>query len=545
MRLRRLFAVGASAALGAFPNATWCMPPKREGVDDQGRLKYHADHLQIFGQGFHHDVYWKAKILQMWGNTQQFYEDREKKKKMPAVHDFFHAITGFGHQRVSEYTKEMNENNGLLLPPDQRGRQLYMLENDYPDFEAWVDNQALQAMSSYLTVQNLLPKFTEEFGVVISYHLLRKALVRLDFKYEKRERAYVSNKWKPDVLQLLFAHVSLVRSKVAFNRAVTEPGLGGRWYFINPTVFEDEAYILSGEMRAMSWIRQRNKYRNIMKGGNKRHCMVASIFSHNPGGVKGLLRHWNMGWKVEKPGRPYFGKMDGPLCRKYFGEVFEVLGQTDVTCTVFLDNWSVHKKFEDEFGKTSKQQSEWMWKFCEKEMDYNSTFFKEWRRLYVNLGGAPSCEAILEFVKKHKVPIRQLEMLAYSYNAQVKYLAPYWSPTNPVEFVWARLKQIIKDLPQDLSIDERVDRAWAQIDHEFISQCIDRSIRFSLSWYARFRGAGMIRAVGADGVADVRGAEFGPTFQFGPLDRDSDDGADSDSSSEADDPEPDFKRFRH
>ena len=124
MRLRRLFAVGASGALGAFPNATWCMPPKREGVDDQGRLKYHEEHLKIFGQGFHHDVFWKAKILQMWGTCEKFYEDREKKKKMPTLHDFFHQITGFGHQRVSEYNKEKDENDGFLPLPDQRGRQL-------------------------------------------------------------------------------------------------------------------------------------------------------------------------------------------------------------------------------------------------------------------------------------------------------------------------------------------------------------------------------------------------------------------------------------
>ena len=77
MWLRR-FAVGASAALGAVPTTTFCAPkPKREGVDDKGRLRYQPEHHRIFGQGFHHDVFWKCKILQMWNNTKQYYDDRE------------------------------------------------------------------------------------------------------------------------------------------------------------------------------------------------------------------------------------------------------------------------------------------------------------------------------------------------------------------------------------------------------------------------------------------------------------------------------------
>ena len=98
-------------------------------------------------------------------------------------------------------------------------------------------------------------------------------------------------------------------------------------------------------MRSMSWVRQRSKYRNVMKGGNKRNCMVASIFSHCPDGVKGVLRHWNMGWRVEKEGRPYFGKMDSALCMKYFGEVLDVIGQQDCQATLFVDNWSVKWPF--------------------------------------------------------------------------------------------------------------------------------------------------------------------------------------------------------
>ena len=125
MRFRRLFGLGATAALSVTPASVtaWCSPKKvRDGVDADGRLKYESEHLKIFGKGFHFSVFWKAKIVQMWENSETFYDEREQRKKMPTIHEFFHNITGFGHQRVGEYQKEIEENDGFLLPPNQRGK---------------------------------------------------------------------------------------------------------------------------------------------------------------------------------------------------------------------------------------------------------------------------------------------------------------------------------------------------------------------------------------------------------------------------------------
>ena len=575
MMLRRLFALGAAP----LSHVAWCAPgdfipappftPRpgflfrdgtdgkgyyrvanspeapssrrvREGVDSEGKLRFQEEHHKIFGSGFHHDVFWKCKIVQMWHGCQKFYDDREKRKKMPLIHDFFHNITGFYHQRVSEYESEIIANDGFLLPPDQRGRQVYMLENDYPGFEAWVDAKALEAMSGYLTVENLLPKFQEEFGVVISYHVLRTALVRLDFKYQKRERAYVSNKWKPEVLELLSKHCTLVYGKVEFNPHTK------RWYFRNPTIFEDEAYILSGEMRSMSWCRQRNRYRNVMKGGNKRWCLVGSIFSHTPDGKAGSLAHWNMGWKTAKPDRPFFGKMDNKMLLAYFGDtVFPMLGQTDLMPTLFVDNWSVHKKFDETYGRERKENSKWLWEYMSTEYEHTSREYKAFRSMYVNLGGDPSSEACMNFIKEHRIPVRKLEKLCHDWNVSCRFLAPYWSPCNPVEFVWARLKQLIRDQDPSIPIEERINKAWSQITPKFVEECVDRSIRFTLSWYWRFRGAGLIRRVGAPAVESIRGAQgFSVNFGQVPVDPDSDVGSDSSDSDDDEENSRQFKRMK-
>ena len=129
------------------------------------------------------------------------------------------------------------------------------------------------------------------------------------------------------------------------------------------------------------------------------------------------------------------------------------------------------------------------------DQDHSTAMYKEWRSIYIALGGSPSSERIKEFIKKHKVPVRRMEKLCSNYNVTLQFLAPYWSPTNPVEFVWARLKQIIRDQNPKLPIEERIEKAWRAIDHEFITACFDRSIRFCLSWEARLRGRHR-RAVG-------------------------------------------------
>ena len=235
--------------------------------------------------------------------------------------------------------------------------------------------------------------------------------------------------------------------------------------------------------------------------------------------------------------------MNSDLCMKYFGDdVLPVFGQSDVSPTLFIDNWSVHKKFDEKLGKTSKAMCDWVWDFFrEEQIDSQSKMYKDFAGMYVNLGGAPHPSSIMDFIKEHRVPVRKLERLCYSYNVQLQYLAPYWSPTNPVEFVWARIKQLVRDMDASLPIEERITRAWASITPEFILQCIDRSIRFCLSWHARFRGAGMIMAVGAEPCQCIR------TVQFGPLQPSADEDIGSDSETDPEDEEEEtssFKRFR-
>ena len=272
--------------------------------------------------------------------------------------------------------------------------------------------------------------------------------------------------------------------------------------------------------------------------------MVGTIFSDAPDGHKGVLKHWNMGWSVAKPGRPYYGKMDSDLCLRYFGnDVLPCYGQCDLKPLLFLDNWSVHKKFEEDFGTSKESQAEWMWKFME-DQDKSTAMYKEWRSIYIALGGSPSSERIKEFIKKHKVPVRRMEKLCSNYNVTLQFLAPYWSPTNPVEFVWARLKQIIRDQNPKLPIEERIEKAWRAIDHEFITACFDRSIRFCLAYEARLRGAGGIMAVGASGVKNMRKVYMGPLSPDSDEDNEGEDYASDSDDGASEDDEQEFKRFR-
>ena len=214
-------------------------------------------------------------------------------------------------------------------------------------FEKWVDNEAMKSLASYLTVVRLLEKFEKEFDKVVSYHCLRRALVRIGFKYQKRYRSFVSSKWRKEILEHFAMHCARVWLLTAYDETT------GRWYFKDPTLFSDEAYLLGGEIRSMSWCRNESKYRNAVRGGFKRFCMILTIMSHKgtTKGEAGVLRFWNMAWKP-KPGRAYSGACTNDTILKYFGDdVFTELGEPveGAIPTLYLDNWSVHKKFEEEF----------------------------------------------------------------------------------------------------------------------------------------------------------------------------------------------------
>ena len=51
----------------------------------------------------------------------------------------------------------------------------------------------------------------------------------------------------------------------------------------------------------------------------------------------------------------------------------------------------------------------------------SSQMYKDFRSIYVNLGGNPSKKALMEFVKKHRVPVRKLERLCNSYNVSCRF----------------------------------------------------------------------------------------------------------------------------
>ena len=190
---------------------------------------------------------------------------------------------------------------------------------------------------------------------------------------------------------------------------------------------------------------------------------------------------------------------------------------------------------------------EYIWNYLQKEHDRKSPAFKEWRSIYVQYGADdPGKWRIMEFVRKYNIPVKKLDTLAQFHNVRLLFLAAYWSPSNPVEYVWARLKQLYRDEPVHLGPEERLKRAWAKIDHKFVLACIDRSIRFCRAWHAKFHFAGHSEApVGADPTKQGPFVSFAvePAAEDDQEDGDADNN-ECDDSDDCDDAEQDFKRFR-
>ena len=93
---------------------------------------------------------------------------------------------------------------------------------------------------------------------------------------------------------------------------------------------------------------------------------------------------------------------------------------------------------------------EYIWNYLQKEHDRNSPAFKEWRSIYVQYGADdPGKWRIMEYVRKYNIPVKKLDTLAQFHNVRLLFLAAYWSPSNPVEYVWARAQpETSKPLPR-------------------------------------------------------------------------------------------------
>ena len=217
----------------------------------EGSLHFGHRHLDVFRTGIPLVPQVKALLIHVWNNLRKTFANRSRvavaTEKGRAK--LFSQLTGFSERRAYEYRDEYRKNHWWLLPAAQRGPKRVLLEEEIDDLAQWLDEVTqAAAKGTYLTLPMLVERFNDHFAPVFTNAFqLQRALKRLGFKYQPRVRSYLSAKFSDPVQQRLLEFCFWVCARVAYSDEL------GIWFFTEPTMFEDEAFLLSGDFCSWSW----------------------------------------------------------------------------------------------------------------------------------------------------------------------------------------------------------------------------------------------------------------------------------------------------
>ena len=310
--------------------------------------------------------------------------------------------------------------------------------------------------------------------------------VNCELRYSSRQRAYVLRKYARPNLERLEAHAALLRERVYFISPSDT-------YVVKddcPTSWFDEAYLISGEVWKWGWNMPGSfgSQVDFSRGGYRRIAMIAGI---NSWGGPIQRACWNQAWK-SKPGRRFFGKCGASQVKRYcddkmFPSFLELDDFDNKDCICFLDNWSAHTGYRADFkGLNNEQVAQWIQTECaEGKPDALQAFNLLDAQNHSQWEGKR--KELFLFIKEWDLQNRELQQLATDYGINLTYLAPFWSGTNPQEYIWAEVKRLYKMDTSNDTWEVKLERAWQKIDDVFVKKCISRSIKFTFTEVERLK----------------------------------------------------------
>ena len=455
---------------------------------------YTDNHSQLFGRGCT-PVTAREKILLLliYSNLGRLWENQES-RETPNLDKEFEALTGFDPRRRRAYQAELDDPTkgpaGHFLDGESRAsrgrKKKPPLEDEFAElsggdsFADWMEAKAQEAMKGHsLTLDSIQDDYEQEFQKRTTKKRVRAALYRCGFRWISRIRSYVSKRHSAGVLPLLWAYVNWVKDST--EEYTDTDGKTKRFNFRYPTSFEDESSMRASETSRQSWCSKATRYLDIKKGGSTIIRMVGSLFSFCSG--KDTWVAWSSRW-TDKKKHEFTGNFDSKMMTEYHSKYvfskFDASG-TDPPGVHVVDNASTHKAYVGDLRKASVDDIEsWIFENTEELPEVQDKFHK----LYNDASIVKTKELYLDFIKQEGLRVLELQQVAALYHLVLRYTAPYWSPGNPVEYLWAELKRLYRLTPSDLDWQERMQLARAGISEDFERKCLDRAIKWCLRKHA-------------------------------------------------------------
>ena len=398
-----------------------------------------------------------------------------------------------------------NGPKGMVMPTERTGVKRTevnknALEVLMPDLGEFIQDQIKkERKGGYLTVQILAERATDYFRIRVTAKRMRRALNRLGYEYKRRSGKYVNRRHEAKNLAKLKEYCEWVASVVSYNE---ETGL---YNFTIPVGFGDGANEYTKSFRQWSWILRGDpvlatceKPRKDHRDNGTRINMLGAVYS-NSHDMDSFTA-----WSSRETGKnPYASTED--IVNHTVAHVLPNLPEHSGAVYV-LDNASNNKKVDDDLkGATCDQVHDWLID-CDPDQERLQKFWDD---------EASKCStekqtkaALFRYIRAH---VDEFTILAHIVRekpgVELRYLPAYYPECNPIELVWAFIKNAYKATSVNLKWRERLDIAIAGVTEEQIEKSFDKSIRYCLDRLLELRkqepvhGTGEVLDEGEDMVA--------------------------------------------
>ena len=481
-------------------------------VRTEARVRF-GDHAEVFGRGRPLMPRMRILLLYIWLRMDEAIKGFVEQLNVVRGHiqlranwdrrALFTALTGFSHQRAHETVQEMELNNGYVFAPGKTGPKGVQLEVESPEFSDWLDNLANGCITDGrpLTIPRILEEW-EEYSMHSGPQMQRpnenqieKAIKRLGYKYIPRSQCYISKKNTAENIAHLKANVDWVFDSV-------EQGADGRYNYIHPTCFQDEASVRGRDYSSRSWCKPGlNNHVDNPRGGHVTIHLCSTVFSHKS--APNARQYWNHATKATAT--KFGGRMTSDQFLRYIAEYVcvEFEGVNHPPPVIYIDNDGSHTAFKEDLRKkTAVELASWI--------DENAPDAQKLEFNTLATGRDLTRKEIFEFIRQRQLRQLKIEETAALYGCVIRRGTPYRSPMSPQEYIWAMVKPSFKKLSFLRPWQERMAMAFSGVSRAFELKCIDRSIR----WCLEMREELMEAAAGnpGDGVIQIAVGDDSPAL---------------------------------
>ncbi len=274
-------------------------------------------------------------------------------------------------------------------------------------------NNGLPTLSSHLKEY-----LSEKYEILVDKSTICRALKRFGFNYSKiicKDK----NKKRQDIIKKRKEYCSIFY----------------KYYLANEydIVYQDESYICKNHVRGKSWALEKDFGFFNKPSGKGQRIVITGVINEN-----GFIKNTYEFWDANNNNSDYHKNFNKEIFEEYFTK--KILPNLTKPSLIILDNAPYHKIYENDAFNPRKMNKNELKEYLNKEkINYDDRMLKS---------------DLMDLALKYWKPTSKLEKLAqidginrFNKEHKLLFLPPYYPELNPIEFVWARIKNNIADKP--------------------------------------------------------------------------------------------------